>query len=77
VKVQILGTGCKKCKEFYENAEVAIRELNVDCELEKIESIEEIVSMGVMVTPALAVDGKIQSTGKVLTVAQIKEVLER
>jgi small redox-active disulfide protein 2 len=75
MKVQILGTGCPKCKALSANAEAAIRELGLDAEVEKVEQIRDIMAMGVMMTPALAVDGLVKASGRVLTVDQVKEVL--
>jgi len=74
-KVQILGTGCPKCKALTRNAEEAIKELGLDAELEKVDQIKDIVAMGVMMTPALAVDGVVKASGRVLTVDQVKGLL--
>lgn len=75
MKVQILGTGCPKCRTLEENAREAIRELGADIEIEKVEAIADIARMGVMMTPALAVDGVVKSSGHLLSVHQIKELL--
>jgi small redox-active disulfide protein 2 len=75
IKVQILGTGCPKCKALARNAEEAIRELGLDAEIEKVEQIKDIMAMGVMMTPALAVDGTVKASGRVLTVEQVKDAL--
>jgi len=75
-KLQILGTGCPKCKKLTENAEAAVRELGVSAEIEKVTDIQEIVKHGVMSTPALVVDGKVKSVGKVLTVKEIEALLK-
>lgn len=75
MKVQILGTGCPKCRALAANAEKAITELGVDAEVEKVETIAEIARMGVVTTPALAVDGEVKSTG-VQSVGKIREILE-
>jgi small redox-active disulfide protein 2 len=75
MKVQILGTGCAKCKALEANADRAIRELGLDAEIEKVSRIEEIMRMGVMMTPALAVDGEVKSSGQVLNVLQIKQLI--
>lgn len=72
MKIQILGTGCPKCKKLAEAAEEAAREVGVDFELVKVSSIEEIMAMGVMLTPALAIDGEVKSVGKVNSVDEIK-----
>lgn len=74
-KVQILGTGCPKCKALTANAEAAIKELGLDAEVVKVDQIKEIMAMGVMMTPALAVNGVVQSSGRLLTVDQVKGIL--
>jgi small redox-active disulfide protein 2 len=74
-KIQILGTGCPKCKTLAENVEEAAKSLGIEYELVKITDINEIMTFGVMMTPALAVDGKVKSTGKLLSVDDIKELL--
>jgi small redox-active disulfide protein 2 len=74
-KIQILGTGCPKCKKLAENAEAAAREMGVEYELEKVTEINEIMKFGVMVTPALAIDGQVKVTGKVADVSDIKKML--
>lgn len=75
MKVQILGTGCPKCKQLTEHAQRAVDELSLDCEIEKITEMEQILSFGIMMTPGLALDGEVQSSGKVLSVEKIKEIL--
>ena len=75
MKVQILGTGCPKCKTLTENAATAERDLGLDAEIVKITDINEIMTYGVMMTPALAVDGTVKSVGKVLTPKQIAPLL--
>lgn len=75
MKIQILGTGCAKCKKLAETAETAARELNLDYELVKVTEISDILDFGIMSTPGLAVDGKVLSAGKVPTVEQVKALL--
>jgi len=75
MKIQILGTGCPKCKTLAENAKQAAQELGVDYELEKVTDIVQIMKFGVMCTPALAVDGKVKMVGKVLAPDEIKKLL--
>lgn len=75
MKIQILGTGCAKCKQLTENAETAAREMGLDYELEKVTDIADIVKFGVMTTPALAVDGRVKLIGKVATPAEIRGLL--
>ena len=74
--IQILGTGCTKCKQLTENAEAAARELGIDYQLEKVTDILKIIEYGVMTTPALAVDGKVKLAGKVASAAEIRELLQ-
>ena len=73
--LQILGTGCPKCKKLAENAEAAARELGVEYDLVKITDINAIMGFGVMVTPALVVDGQVKVAGKVPAVDEIKKML--
>jgi len=75
VKIQILGTGCPKCKKLTENAEKAARELGTEYEIIKVTDINEITKFGAMITPALAIDGKVKSIGKVLSKEEIKKIL--
>ncbi len=75
-KIQVLGTGCTKCKLLTENAEAAVRELGIEATIEKVEKIVEIMKFGVMATPSLVVDGKVVSVGKLLTSEEIKKHLE-
>jgi small redox-active disulfide protein 2 len=75
MKIQILGTGCPKCKKLTANAEEAVRAIDIECEIEKITDINEIMDFGVMMTPAVAIDGEVKSTGKLLSVDQIKQLL--
>lgn len=75
MKIQILGTGCPKCKKLAETAEAAAKELNLNYELVKVTEIDDIIDFGVMATPALAVDGKVLSAGKVPTLEQVKALL--
>ena len=74
-KLQVLGTGCPKCRKLTENAEAAARELGVEYQLEKVTEIDNIMSFGVMMTPALVVDGVVKVVGKVPDVAAIKSML--
>ena len=74
-KIQILGTGCPKCMKLSENAEAAAKELSIEYELEKITQINDIMKMGVMMTPALAIDGEVKIVGKVASPEDIKAML--
>ncbi|UCE99292.1 MAG: TM0996/MTH895 family glutaredoxin-like protein [Planctomycetota bacterium] len=75
MRIEILGTGCPKCKKLAENAEAAARELGIEYELKKVTDISEIMKFGVMMTPALAVDGQVKASGKVPSVQDIKAML--
>jgi len=75
MKVQILGTGCAKCKALTANAEKAIEELGLAAEIEKVEGMADIARMGVLMTPALAVDGQVKSSGHLLSIEQVKRIL--
>ena len=75
MKIQILGTGCPKCKKLAENAEAAAKSLGVEYTIEKITDLNEIMKFGVMITPALAVDGEVKTVGKVPEPDAIKNLL--
>jgi len=77
MKIEILGMGCPKCKKLYENAQIAAKELNLQADIVKVEKMEEIVGHGVMMTPALVIDGKVKTAGNVPDVAKIKEFITR
>lgn len=74
-KIQILGTGCAKCVALTANAEAAAKQLGVDYSIEKVTDIGEIVKAGVMLTPALSIDGKVVAMGKILSPADIAKHL--
>jgi len=74
-KLQILGTGCPKCKKLMENVQLAAKELEMEVEIEKVDQLDKIIEFGVMMTPALAVDGEVKVAGKVLNVEEIKKIL--
>ena len=74
-RIQILGTGCPKCKKLAENAEAAAKELGLECEVEKVTDVEAIMAFNVMMTPALAVDGDVKAVGRVPSKDEIKEIL--
>ncbi len=74
-KIQILGTGCPKCKKLAENAEAAAKALGIEHEIVKVTDINEIMKFGVMMTPCLAVDGNVLVVGKVPSVEDIKKLL--
>lgn len=73
--IKILGEGCSKCDEMYANVEKVVAELNLDAQIEKVEDFREIVTYGVMTTPALVVDEVVKSSGRVLSTKEIKKHL--
>jgi small redox-active disulfide protein 2 len=75
-RIQILGTGCPKCRKLTETAEAAAKELGLAYELEKITDIAKIMNFGVMMTPALAVNGVVKVAGKVPSMAEVKALLQ-
>lgn len=74
-KIQILGTGCPKCKLLNANTEAAVKALGIEVTIEKVEKIQDIMKFGVMTTPALVVDGVVKSVGKVLSAENIRKFL--
>lgn len=75
MKIEILGTGCPKCKQFTTNTEAAVKELNIQAEIGKVVDIDKITEYGAMMTPALAIDGTVVSSGKVLGKDEIKKII--
>ncbi len=75
MKIEILGTGCPKCKQLEANAIKALEETGKKAEIEKVTEIDKIVEYGVMSTPAIVIDGEVKSYGKVAEVEEIKKWL--
>ena len=73
-KIEILGPGCTKCVKLFENAETAVREAGIECELEKVTDINKIVAAGVMMTPAIVIDGEVKVSGKVVSIGELNEL---
>ena len=74
-KIQVLGVGCPKCEKLARNAEAAARALGIEYTIEKVTDISEIMKFGVMMTPALVVDGRVLAVGKVPSAESIKKLL--
>jgi len=72
--IEILGTGCPKCAKLAEAAQEAVDDLGLDAEVVKVTEITELMKRGVMMTPAVAVDGELKSSGKLLTVDKLREL---
>ncbi len=73
MRIEILGMGCPKCKKLYENAQSAVKELNMQAEVVKMEDIQKIIDYGLMATPAIAIDGEVKAAGRIPTPEEIKE----
>lgn len=76
MKIQILGTGCPKCRQLEANAKEALKSLNLEAAVEKVTDLDAIMNMGVMMTPGLAIDGVVKSAGKVLGKEEIARLLQ-
>jgi small redox-active disulfide protein 2 len=77
MKIEVMGTGCAKCKSLLKNVEKAVSESGVQAEIVKVDSIQEIMDRGVMLTPALYIDGKSVMVGRTATVEEIKKMLKK
>jgi len=77
VKIEVLGTGCAKCKSLLKNVEKAVQESGIQAEVVKVDNIKEIMDRGVMMTPALYIDGKSIMVGRTATVDEIKKMLKK
>lgn len=75
--IKILGTGCPKCKKLEASAREAVALLNLDARIEKVADLDKIMDYSVMMTPALVIDEKVVSTGKVLSAADIAKLLKQ
>ncbi|GEM04932.1 thioredoxin family protein [Halolactibacillus miurensis] len=75
MNIKILGPGCKNCKKLMENTEEAVRDLNVEATIEKVEDYGEIARLGVLKTPGLVIDGDVVSEGKVIAAKSIKKLI--
>jgi small redox-active disulfide protein 2 len=75
MKIEIYGTGCKKCRDLFENASAAVAECGVSAEVIKVEDIAQITDAGVFFTPAIAIDGEVKSSGKLLSVDDLKKLI--
>ena len=75
MKIEIFGTGCAKCKRLEKHVRKAVKQLKVKADVKKVEDITEIMNRGVMMTPALAIDGKIVFSGKTSDIDEIKKII--
>jgi len=77
MKIQIIGSGCPKCKQLEANVKKALDELGKKAEIEKVTDINKMLDFGLMATPALAIDNELKSQGKILSVEEIKRILQK
>ena len=75
MNIKVLGSGCKSCKKLFNEVEEVVKELNVECNVEYITDMAKIMEYGIMSVPALVIDEKVVSTGKVLSTKKIKDIL--
>ncbi len=76
MEIKVLGTGCPKCRKVYANAQRAIADLGIEVKLEKVEEIDEILRYGVMMTPAVVINGRVRSSGRIASVEELKKWLQ-
>lgn len=76
IKIHVLGTGCPKCKKLYETTMKAVNESSIESEVIKVEDINEIMKFGVMMTPALVINGEVKFMGRVPRIDEIKDLLK-
>lgn len=76
VKIEVLGTGCAKCKRLFANVQEAVKDQKISAEVIKVEELDEIIDRGVMLTPALFINGEVRAEGRVPCVDEIKEMLK-
>ena len=74
-KIQVLGTGCPKCKKLFEASQKAVKDLGIEAEVSKVEDINEIMKFNVMMTPALAVDGQVKVVGRIPKLDELKTMI--
>jgi small redox-active disulfide protein 2 len=77
INIKVLGPGCPKCEQTLENAQMAVKELGIECDIEKINDIQKIIEFGVMTTPALVIDGEVKVVGKAPSKEEIIGLLEK
>ncbi len=75
MKIQILGTGCSRCKALASNAEKAVKELGLNAAIEKVTGIQDILKFQILMTPGLVIDGQLKVAGRVPSTDEIKEML--
>jgi small redox-active disulfide protein 2 len=74
-KIQILGTGCKRCRDLTANAQQAVQELGINAEIEKVTEVQDIMKFQILMTPGLVIDGRVKAAGRIPSVEEIKQML--
>ena len=77
MKIEVLGTGCAKCRATEKNVKKALEELGIQAEVVKVEDLQDIINRGVMMTPAVVVDGEVKISGHQPTVEEIKKIIKK
>jgi small redox-active disulfide protein 2 len=75
-RIQILGTGCTRCRNLTANAERAVQELGIEAEIEKVTEVQDIIKFQILMTPGLVIDGQVKSAGRVPSVEEIQQMLQ-
>jgi small redox-active disulfide protein 2 len=75
MEIKVLGTGCSNCRNLEKNVKKALSELNIEAEVEKVEEISRIISYGIMLTPALVINGKVVLYGRVPSLSELKKII--
>jgi len=77
MEIKILGEGCDKCSKVLENTKIALSELDIEANIEKVEDIVQMMKYGVMSTPAIVINGKVKAVGKIFSVSEIKKIISQ
>lgn len=77
MKIEVFGSGCPKCLELEKNVKEAVKKLNLTAEVTHVYDVDKVIEAGVMMTPAIAIDGTVVSSGKVLNVVELIKLLKR
>lgn len=73
--IQVLGTGCAKCRTLYETVKKAVQEVGVDAQIEKVEDIEQIMAFEILMTPGLVIDGEVKTAGRLPSFEEVKKLI--
>jgi small redox-active disulfide protein 2 len=77
MRIQVLGTGCARCRAVAENARRAVAEAGIEADVEEVQDVEVIMRMGVLMTPAVVIDGKVTAAGRLSSVEEIREMVRQ